>query len=132
MLNPSLFYTELGRLAYAIARADGIIHHEEVDKICDFIGQEIEKNGADDHNMRDAVLGAGAEFNRLRHTNASAKEAFTGFTRFIDEHNQLFNQRIKNLCINIALRIASAHEGIDETEKALIEKLQKKLDRINE
>ncbi|MDY0102564.1 MAG: TerB family tellurite resistance protein [Lentimicrobium sp.] len=125
------FYTEIGKLAYAIARADGIIHSSEVDKICDFIGMEIEHIETDDKNSAEAVLQAVVKFNKLRNENASAKEAYLSFFDFIDGHTELFNQRIKNLCINISLRIASAHEGIDETERALIEKLQKKLDGIN-
>jgi len=125
------FYTELGRLAYAIARADGIIHTREIDKVCDFIGLEIEKTASQDHDKREAVLQAGVEFNSLRKKNASAKEAFTGFMGFIESNSSIFDTRIKNLCINISLRIASAHEGMDETELALINKLKKKLDSIN-
>lgn len=130
-MDYSALYTELGRLAYAIARADGIIHSKEIDLVCDFIGQEIEKTGAEDHHKREAVLQAGVEFNNLRKNNASAKEAFTGFTGFIETNPSLFDARIRNLCINISLRIASAYEGMDETELALINKLKKKLDSIN-
>ncbi len=130
-MDYSSFYTELGRLAYSIARADGIVQSEEVDKICDLIGQEIENTRSEDHNMREAVLGAGAEFNNLRKNNASAREAFTGFTGFIDSNHSAFDTRMKNLCLRIAFRIASAHEGVNETESALIDKLKKKLDLIN-
>jgi len=130
-MNYPVLYTELGRLAYAIARADGIIHSEEVDKVCDFIGQEIEKTNSEDHNIREAVLQAGVEFNSLRKNNASAKEAFTGFIGFIETNSSIFDTRLKNLCINISLRVASAYEGIDETEMALINKLKKKLDSIH-
>lgn len=130
-MDYSRLYMELGRLAYAIARADGIVQSEEIDKVCDFIGQEIEIVGDQDHDKRKAVLEAAVEFNRLRKENASAKESFLGFTGFIDSNPALFDKRLKNLCINIALRIASASEGVDETEKALIDKLKRKLDSIN-
>jgi hypothetical protein len=129
-MNYTEFYTEIGKLAYAIARADGVINSSEVDKICDFIGMEMEHIDADDKNSEEAVLQAVVEFNKLRNENASAKDAYLDFFKFIDGHTELFNQRIKNLCINISLRIASAHEGIDETERALIEKLRRKLDSI--
>ena len=78
----------------------------------------------------EAVLQAVVEFNILRNQNASAKEAYLKFLNFIDDHSELFTLRIKNLCMNISLRIASAYEGIDETERALIDKLKKKLDGI--
>lgn len=129
-MDYSHFYTEIGRLAYAIASADGIIHSSEVAKICDFIGQEMEQVGTHDKNSDEAILQAVVEFNKLRSQNASTKEAYLGFLNFIDDHSDLFTLRMKNLCINISLRIASAHEGIDETEKALIDKLKKKLDEI--
>ncbi len=130
-MDYSVFYTELGRLSYAIARADGIVQTEEVDKICEFIGQEIESTGSEDHNRREAVFGAATEFNKLRKNNASAREAFTGFTGYVDLNLQAFDLRMKNLCIRIAMRIASASEGVNETESALISKLKKKLDAIN-
>ena len=127
-MDYSGFYAEIGGLAYAIASADGIIHSSEVDKICDFIGQEIEKADSDDNISGEAVLQAVVAFNNLRNQHASAKDAYLRFLNYIDHHSELFNQRIKNLCINISLRIASAHEGIDETERALIDKLKRKLD----
>ncbi len=130
-MDYTTFYTELGRLAYAVARADGIVQTEEVDKICEFIGQEIENTGSANHNLHDAVMGAGAEFNRLRKNNASAREAFTGFTGYLDSNISVFDARIKNLCLKVAIRVASANEGVNETESALIDKLKKKLGTIN-
>jgi molecular chaperone GrpE (heat shock protein) len=118
-------------LAYSIARADGIVQGEEVDRICDLIGQEIESTQSEDHNLREAVLGAAAEFNNLRNNNASAREAFTGFTGFVDANSKVFDSRMKHLSLRVALRIASAHDGVNETELALIEKLKKKLDSID-
>jgi hypothetical protein len=130
VMDYSSFYTELGRLAYSIARADGIVQGVEVDRICDLIGQEIEANKSEDHNMREAVLGAAAEFNNLRVNNASAREAFNGFTGFVDANPNAFDSRMKHLSLRVALRIASAHDGVNETELALIEKLKKKLDSV--
>lgn len=130
-MDKKSFYIELGRLAYAIARADGIVQSEEVDKICDLIGLEIENTGDDSYDKRDVILGAASEFNRLRTLNASAREAFTGFTDFITEHTTLFDSRTKNLCMKVALRIAGANEGVNETETALINKLKQKLYAVN-
>lgn len=129
-MNYSGFYAEIGRLAYAIASADGVIHSSEVEKICEFIGREIEQVSTYGEISDEAVLQAVVEFNNLRNQNASAKNAYLDFLNFIDDQPELFNDRMKNLCINLSLRIASAHEGIDETERALIDKLKRKLDRI--
>lgn len=129
-MNYPGLYAEIGRLAYAIASADGVIHSSEVEKICDFIGREIEQVSTDIDISDEAVLQAVVEFNNLRNQNASAKDAYLGFLNFIDDQPELFNDRMKNLCINLSLRIASAHEGIDETERALIDKLKRKLDGI--
>lgn len=129
-MNYPGLYAEIGRLAYAIANADGVIHSSEVEKICDFIGREIEQVSTDIDISDEAVLQAVVEFNNLRNQNASAKNAYLDFLNFIDDQPELFNDRMKNLCINLSLRIASAHEGIDETERALIDKLKRKLDGI--
>lgn len=130
-MNYPGLYTEIGRLAYAIASADGVIHSSEVEKICDFIGREIDQIGADGEISEEAILHAVFEFNKLRNENASAKDAYLGFLNFIDVHPEIFTHRIKNVCINISLRIAAAFEGINETESALIDKLKKKLDGID-
>lgn len=125
------FYKELGRLAYAVARADGVIQSEEVDKVCDLIGLEIANTGDDSYDKRDVILGAASEFNRLRTENASVREAFNGFTAYMEKNPTIFEPRIKNLCMKVALRIAGASEGVNETESALLDKLKKKLESIN-
>jgi len=130
-MDYSVFYTELGKLAYSIARADGVVQSEEVDKICDLIGEEISVNDADESFQRETVLETAAEFNKLRNENASARDAFNGFTNYLDSNISEFDHRIKNLFIRVAMRIAAANEGVNETESALIDKLRKKLSAVN-
>jgi uracil-DNA glycosylase len=112
-------YTEIGRMAYAVAKANGEVKEKEVENVFTFIDEEMELMRNND------VMVVGEEFTKLRRRNASAKEAFSMFVNFVE--NNLLHQSIKNMCIRLALKIADTDESADETVTALINKLRQKL-----
>jgi tellurite resistance protein len=120
-MDTILIYTEMGRMAYAVAKANGEVKEKEIEQIFNFIDDEIKYSGSAD------VVCLGAEFNKLRKMNASARDAFSMFSKFIEMNGNNLQQRIKNMCLRLALHIASSDESVDETEMALITKLRKKL-----
>lgn len=117
-----MLYTELGRMAYAMATANGDVKEKELENVFNFIDEEIESTGSN------APLLLGEEFTKLRRMHASARDAFSMFTNFLEHHGNSIQQSIKNTCIRLAIKIASSDEGVDETEVALINKLRKKLE----
>jgi len=52
-MNYEDFYTQLGKLAYAVAMADGTVQQEEIDKFRDDIKELLLplESGADDLNL---------------------------------------------------------------------------------
>lgn len=121
-METDTIYREIGRMAYAVAKANGVIKETEVENLFNFIDEEMKTTGTD------SVLCAGSEFTRLRRMNASARDAFSMFTSFIENHGNSIQSRIKYVCIRLAIKIAGADESLDETEVALINKLKKKLE----
>ncbi len=120
-MDTNKLYTEIGRMAYAVAKSNGEVKEKEVENIFNFIDQEIEQTGSGD------VMYLGTEFTKLRKMNVSARDAFYMFSNFIEHHGSNLQQNIKTMCIRLAMTIAATDEGVDETEMALINKLKKKL-----
>lgn len=123
-MDYNTLYTEIGRMAYALAKANGSVSDKDSEFLVSFINAEMEQTGTD------AVLYVGAEFNKLRSMNASARDAFSAFTGYVEKHSTNFQDRIIHLCMRLAIKIAATDDGIDETETALINKLRKKFDLI--
>lgn len=121
-METDTIYKEIGRMAYAVAKANGVIKEEDVNEIFNYIDEEMNTIGVD------AVLCVGSEFTRLRKMNASARDSFSMFTSYIEHHGTFIHQKIKNLCIRLAIKIAASDKNLDETEVALINKLIKKLE----
>lgn len=121
-MDTNLIYTEIGKMAYAVAKANGEVKEQEIENIFNFIDEEIKTSGTN------AVMFVGEEFTKLRRMNASPRDAFSMFTSFIENHGKNIQQSIKNMCVRLAIHIARTDEGIDETEVALINKLKQKLE----
>lgn len=121
-MDSGMLYTEIGRMAYAMAKAKGDVMEKELENVFNFIDEEIKNTGSN------APLLLGEEFTKLRKMHVSARDAFSMFTSFIEHHGNSLQRNIKNTCIKLAIKIASSDEGIDETEVALINKLRKKLE----
>lgn len=121
-MESNKIYTEIGRMAYAVAKSNGDVKEKEVENIFNFIDEEMQ-------TMRNnEVMFVGEEFTKLRRMNASARDAFSMFANFIEHHGSSIQQSIKNMCIRLAVKIADTDESADETETAMINKLRKKLE----
>lgn len=121
-METNILYTEIGRMAYAVAKSNGEVKEKEIEHVFNFIDEEMETSGNAE------VMYLGAEFNKLRKMNASAKDAYSMFTNFLEIHGNNLQQRIKNMCLRLAVHIAASDESVDETEMAIITKLRKKLE----
>ena len=125
------FYSELGKLLYAIADIDGFISPQEKKKLQEIVRRElvpIEKHG--DEYGTDAAFYAETEFNILDENNSDPEAAFESFIDFVEEHHTAFDDKMKNVCIRIAKELAFAYRGTNKKERILIEKLNDKLDKI--
>ena len=127
----SEFYSEVGKLLYAIADIDGFISPQEKKKLQEIVRRElvpIEKHG--DEYGTDAAFYAETEFNILDENNSDPEAAFESFIDFVEEHHTAFDDKMKNVCIRIAKELAFAYRGTNKKERILIEKLNDKLDKI--
>ena len=126
------YYTALGKLVYAVAMADGSVQNEEVSKVYSFVCTQLmnleEKTG----NLKDALhaFNTEKEFHRLIKNKASVKEAYLQFISFLETNKNDFDDKMKTTCITLIEKVAIAHNGIEDAEHALIEKVKTRLNNL--
>jgi len=126
------FYSEVGKLLYAVADIDHVITQQEKKKLQDIIKKELLP--AEQHQDvfgTDAAYYAEIEFDFLDEQIADAEAAFESFIDFVEEHHTAFDKNMKKVCIHIAKELAAAYRGTNKKEKLLIEKLKQKLEKLD-
>ncbi len=130
-MNYKQFYTELGKLSYAIAKSDGSIKEVEKEEFLKIIKDELlpfEKSV--DDSGTDSAYYTEFEFETLMERNAGVDETFKSFIDFVEKHKSAINGKLKQRCLNVVNKIALTYKGMEEPEKVLIEKLKKKLNTL--
>ena len=122
------FYSEIGKLLYAVADIDGAITKREKKALQEIIRNELvpaEKHT--DAYGTDAAYYAEMEFDFLDEQTADSETAFNSFIDFIEEHHTALDERMKKVCLHIADELASAYKRKNKKENALIQKLKDRL-----
>ena len=126
------YYTALGKLVYVVAMADGSVQNEEVSRIYNFVISQLmnleEKTG----NVKDSLYAFNTEkeFHRLKKNKASVKETYQQFIIFLETNKNNFDDKMKTTCITLIEKVAIAHNGIEDAEQALIEKVKSCLNEL--
>ena len=126
------FYSELGKLLYAVADIDGVITQAEKKALHEIVKEELvpaEKHK--DEFGTDAAYYAEIEFEFLDEEIGDAEAAFNSFIDFVEEHHTAFDEKMKKVCLHVAREIARAYHKTNRKEKLLIKKLKDKIEKIN-
>ncbi len=122
------FYSELGKLLYAVANIDGVITQKEKTALQDIVKKELVP--AEKHTDifgTDSGYYTEIEFDFLDEQIVDPEAAFESFIGFIEDHYHAFDENMKKLCVYVAEKLAAAYHGANHKEKSLIEKLKYKL-----
>ena len=125
------FYSELGKLLYAVADLDGVITLTEKKALQDIVKKElapVEKHK--DEFGTNAAYYSEMEFDILDEEIGDVEAAFESFIDFIEEHHTAFDKKMKKVCIHVVKELAAAYHGINKKERGFLEKLIKKLNKI--
>jgi uncharacterized tellurite resistance protein B-like protein len=127
------FYSELGKLLYAVASADGVISEKETLALHKMVKDELVPSEKHlDKYGTDAAYYTEIEFEILKETPSSDSEAaFNSFIDFVEKHQSAFDARLKRIALHIAEELAEAYRGTNKKEKALIDKLKHCLENMN-
>ena len=118
------FYSELGKLLYAMADIDHVISPAEKKALEKIIRDELvpaEKHT--DESGTDAAFYTAIEFDFLDETIADSETALGSFLDYVEEHPHLVNQQMRNLSFRVAEKLAAAYYGKNKKENEMLKLL---------
>lgn len=125
------FYSEVGKLLYAVAAVDGTVQKKEYDKLRDIVEKKLvpEEHSTDQFGT-DSAYYAEIEFDILMEQSADSVSCFNSFCNYVEAHRTAFDKHLKIMVLNLAKELAHVYHGINTKEAVMIKKLKKKLDEI--
>lgn len=126
------FYSELGKLLYAVANVDKAITPEEKDALHKMVRTELvpaEKNT--DEFGTDAAHYTEIEFEFLDEEIIDSETALQSFIDYIEDHQKLIDKPMRDTCLRLAEKLASAYKGTNKKEQELLETLKDKLKSLS-
>lgn len=125
------FYSELGKLLYAVSDVDGMISKKEKTAIKEMVNRELVPHERHkDEFGTDAAYYTEIEFDYLCESVTDPADAFDSFIDFIEDHKTAIDKKLLIASSKVATKIADAYHHTNKKEKVLLEKLNKKLDKL--
>jgi uncharacterized tellurite resistance protein B-like protein len=125
------FYQELGKLLFAVAKADGTISKKELKALHESVLSDIlPLEDSTDEFGTDAAFYVEMQFETLEVNNANPDECFQSFVDYVKEHHTAFNEELKQLVIKVSEKIANSYYGTNSKEQKLLNELREKLKSI--
>ncbi|MCX6312945.1 MAG: hypothetical protein NT084_15095 [Bacteroidetes bacterium] len=125
------FYSELGKLLYAVADFDGTITKKEKRTLYEIVRKKLvpsEKHK--DEFGTDVAYYVGMEFDYCDEENSDPEIAFSSFIDFVEEHHTAFDAKLKKVCLLAPLELAKANHKTNKVKKLLIRRLKNEIDKI--
>ncbi|MGE0636591.1 MAG: hypothetical protein AB7G44_15830 [Bacteroidia bacterium] len=122
------FYKELGKLLYAVVKADGTINPNEVKELKRIIKSElVPAEKETDEFGTDAAFYTEFEFDIYEEMNIDTELAYDSFITFIKEHDNYVTLEMREKAYFLATNVANAFKGKNKAEQNLIARLKKDL-----
>lgn len=127
-VNPNTsqaFYQNLGKLFYAIAAADKVVHKEEVKALKEIVEKEwLNIDKINDEFGTDTAYQIEIIFDWLDENQPDANDAFNEFKEYRQEHQNLFDHEIDQLIWKTADDIAASFAGKNKAEVLMLSRLK--------
>lgn len=124
------FYRMMGKLFYAIAAADKVVHKSEYKALLDIVNSNwIQMDEFEDEFHTDSAYQIEIVFGWLDYNKMDAEECFKEFEGFLKTHQNLFSKKRKRLIWQTANKIASSFSGKNKSELILLTKLKLLLEK---
>ncbi|HSP40284.1 MAG TPA: hypothetical protein VLN46_02550 [Gillisia sp.] len=118
-------YENLGKLFYAIAAADKVIHEEEIETLEKIVREDwVKVDDLKDEFGTDEAFYIEIMFDWMQENSPPAFQAFYEFKDFKEENEKMFTPKIKELTWKTAESIAASFESKDPAEETLLSKLK--------
>jgi len=122
------FYSELGKLLFALASVDGHVSKKEKEALKEFVKKELAP--AEKHTDKfgtDAAFYTEMEFDIADDEGMDTEQAFESFLFFIEEHHTAIDDRMRKATLKVAKQLADSYHKTSKKEKDLIKRLEEKL-----
>ena len=122
------FYSETGKLLYAVAESDGMITSRERVELHNLIQSRLtqRETHTDEFGTNDAWY-TEFEFEVAEEQGMTAEDAFNSFAEFIDENRNKLDKDLKDVCMILADRLADSYHHTNKKEKHIIQRLKETL-----
>ncbi len=125
------FYSEVGKLLYAIAAVDGNVQKKEYIQLRQLVEKKlVPMETSTDQFGTDSAYYAEIEFDILMDQQADPNLCFESFCSYIEAHKTAFDKNLKNVLLGLAAELAAAYRGRSAQEQAIIRKLKNRLAEI--
>lgn len=122
------FYSELGKLLYAIAAVDGHIHATEAATLKRVVSEQlVPQEAAMDHFGTDQAYITEFEFDVQVEREEPPDEAFASFITYYCQHKERVCAEQKALVLRVASTVAHAVHGAQAKELKLLRELKRRL-----
>ncbi len=119
------FYSQLGRLLFAVANADDRIPPEERETLHKLVREQlVSREKATDVFGSNLAYYTEIEFDYLDSEEADAESSLLAFIDFIKDHRTAFDDSLQALSLYVVEQLAASFHGINKKEKKLIAELK--------
>lgn len=125
------FYSEVGKLMYAVAAVDGKVQKKEYDKLREIVEKKLVPiERSTDQFGTDNAYYAEIEFDILMDRDASSASCFESFCSYVEAHKTAFDAHLKMMVTSLVKELAGVYRGTNSKEAQLIKKLKQRLSEI--
>ena len=127
-MSTELFYTELGKLLYAVAIADEKITKTERESITKMISERMlqKEKETDSFNTNEAWY-TKFSFDTAEESGLTREEALNNFLDFVKMYKNDFTETELSLCLKLADTLATSYHHINKQENKLLIELRSHL-----
>ena len=127
-MSTELFYTELGKLLYAVAIADDKITKSEKESITKMISERMlqKEKETDGFNTNEAWY-TKFSFDTAEESGLSEEEALNNFLDFVKIYKKELTESELSLCLKLADTLAETYHHINKKENTVLAELRSHL-----
>jgi hypothetical protein len=122
------FYSEVGKLLYALAKADGSITPEEIKAIHKMVLEDmVPLESSTDEFGTDSAFYIEMEFDYLNEKLHDPDDAFSSFIDYVEDHYTAFDDTLKQAVFNVANTLTQSFHETNIKDHYMMEKLKRVL-----
>lgn len=121
----TVFYQKLGKLFYAVAMADKVVHIDELEKLKQLVRANwLQIDDVKDEYGKDAAFQIEIVFDWLLEYEKDGESCFKEFETYYKYQEKYFSAEIKKLIFSTASAIAHAFANKNKSELILLAKIK--------